>query len=88
MHYQLSELAMDRTAFLDDLQEKLSALLKNSPAADIERNVKAVVAQGLAKFELVTREEFEVQRELQTRLRARVDALEARVKALEEKSAS
>jgi ubiquinone biosynthesis accessory factor UbiK len=79
---------MNRTAFLDDLQEKLSALLKNSPAADIERNVKAVVAQGLAKFELVTREEFEVQRELQTRLRARVDELETRVKALEEKSAS
>ena len=68
-----------------NLQDKLAKLLKNSPAADIERNIKTLVSQGLTKFELVTREEFEVQRELQARLRSRVDALEARVKELENK---
>lgn len=76
---------VEKTAFLNDLQDKLAKLLKNSPAADIERNIKTLVSQGLTKFELVTREEFEVQRELQARLRSRVDALEARVKELENK---
>jgi BMFP domain-containing protein YqiC len=80
-----SELTVEKTAFLNDLQEKLAKLLKNSPAADIERNIKTLVSQGLTKFELVTREEFEVQRELQARLRSRVDTLEERVKELENK---
>jgi ubiquinone biosynthesis accessory factor UbiK len=75
---------MDRNAFLDDLQQKISAVIANTPAADIERNVKALVAQGLARFELVTREEFEVQRELVARLSAQAQALEARLAALEE----
>ena len=54
---------------------------------DRPRNLKAMLAQGLSKFELVSHEEFAVQQALQVRLRARVDALEARVKALEEKAA-
>ncbi|KPF69893.1 phosphoheptose isomerase [beta proteobacterium AAP99] len=74
---------MDRNAFLDDLQQKISAVIANTPAADMERNVKALVAQGLARFELVTREEFEVQRELVARLSAQAQALEARLAALE-----
>ncbi len=77
---------MDRTAFLNDLQDKLSALLAQSPAADLERNIKAMVAQGLARFELVTREEFEVQRESLLRMRQRVTDLETRVQTLEERS--
>ncbi len=74
---------MDRNAFLDDLQSKISAMLANTPAADVERNIKALVAQGLARFELVTREEFEVQRELIARLSAQAQALESRLQALE-----
>jgi BMFP domain-containing protein YqiC len=74
---------MDRNAFLDDLQSKISAMLANTPAADVERNIKALVAQGLARFELVTREEFEVQRELIVRLSAQAQALESRLQALE-----
>ena len=82
------ELNVEKSAFLNELQDKLVLLLKNSPATDIERNVKTLISQGLAKFELVTREEFEVQRELQSRLRARLEILEARVQELEKKSQS
>ena len=77
---------MEKSSFLNALQDKLVLLLKNSPATDIERNVKTLISQGLAKFELVTREEFEVQRELQSRLRTRVETLEARVQELEKRA--
>lgn len=77
---------MEKSAFLNELQDKLVLLLKNSPATDIERNVKTLISQGLTKFELVTREEFEVQRELQSRLRTRVETLEARVQELEKRA--
>jgi len=80
------ELNVEKSAFLNELQDKLVLLLKNSPATDIERNVKTLISQGLAKFELVTREEFEVQRELQSRLRTRVETLEARVQELEKRA--
>lgn len=69
-------MSTDRQSFLDDLQQRVSELLRGGPAGDIERHLKAVLAQAFQRMELVTREEFEVQRELLERLRARVDALE------------
>jgi ubiquinone biosynthesis accessory factor UbiK len=76
---------VDKTVFLNDLQDKLKTLLAGTPAADIERNVKALVAAQLAKFELVTRDEFDAQKELLTHLHARAQALEQRVAQLEGK---
>jgi ubiquinone biosynthesis accessory factor UbiK len=76
---------VDKTDFLNDLQDKLKVLLAGTPAADIERNVKALVAAQLAKFELVTREEFDVQKELLARLYERAQALEQRMAQLEGK---
>ena len=70
---------------LEELGAKFSALLAASPAGDIEKNVKALFASGLGRLNLVTREEFDVQRELLVQARARLDALEARVGQLEAK---
>jgi BMFP domain-containing protein YqiC len=70
---------------LDDLQQRLSQLLRTATPTDLERNVRAVLAQGFQKLELVTREEFEVQRELLQHAQERIRALEARVDALESK---
>jgi ubiquinone biosynthesis accessory factor UbiK len=67
----------------DDLQSKIADLLRQGPAADIERNVKEVVAQGLRKMDLVTREEFELQRQLLVRTREKVEELERRITELE-----
>jgi BMFP domain-containing protein YqiC len=70
---------MDFTAFIEDLQQRVAALLAASPAADVQRNLKALLTQQLARLDLVTREEFELQRELLTRAREKIEALEARV---------
>jgi BMFP domain-containing protein YqiC len=61
---------------LADAQARLAELLRASPAADLERNLKALLAQTFQKLELVTREEFEVERERLARLQARLEALE------------
>ncbi|WP_315548267.1 accessory factor UbiK family protein [Lautropia mirabilis] len=70
---------MEKQAFFQDFQQKVMDLIKASPAADIERNVKALMGQTFNKLELVSREEFDIQAALLQSLQARVDALEARL---------
>lgn len=74
---------MNRQAFLSDLQARLLDLMRASPAADLERNVKAMLGQTFQRLELVTRDEFDLQRELLARARARLETLEQRVAELE-----
>jgi hypothetical protein len=69
---------MEKQAFFQDFQQKVMDLIKASPAADIERNIKALMGQTFNKLELVSREEFDIQAALLQSLQARVDALEAR----------
>jgi BMFP domain-containing protein YqiC len=64
-------------ALIADLQERLSALLRNSPAADLERNLRAVLGQTFQRLDLVTRDEFDAQLERLDRLQARIERLEA-----------
>ena len=78
---------IDRNEWFADFQKNISDLIAKSPAADIERNVKAVMAQTFSRLELVTREEFDVQVQLLETALARIAALEARVQALEGQSA-
>jgi BMFP domain-containing protein YqiC len=68
---------------LDDLAARIGKLFDASPAKDIEKNVKAVLQSGLAKLDVVTRQEFDVQKEVLARTREKLDALEARVATLE-----
>jgi ubiquinone biosynthesis accessory factor UbiK len=70
---------MEKQAFLQDFQRRVAELVRSSPAGDLERNLKAMMAQSFQRLDLVTREEFDVQVELVERLRARVDALERRL---------
>ena len=74
---------MSDTNFFDDLSAKLSELVKNSPAKDIEKNVRALLAQGFTKLDLITREEFDIQAEVLARARQQLTALEARIAELE-----
>ncbi len=74
---------MNRTDWFEDLQKNVSEMIKNSPAADIERNVKAMMAQTFSKLDLVTREEFDIQAAVLEKALARVAALETRLAALE-----
>jgi BMFP domain-containing protein YqiC len=68
---------------LDDLAARIGKLFEASPAKDIEKNVKAMLQSGLARLDVVTRQEFDVQKEVLARTREKVEALEARVAALE-----
>ncbi len=72
----------------NDLQSRISDLLKNSPAKDVERNVKAMLSQGFSKLDLVTREEFDTQAQVLARTRVRLEELEKRVAELEQKLAA
>ncbi len=73
----------DKTSFLQDLQSKINQVMQQSPAKDLEKNMKAMLNQGFAKLDLLTREEFDVQAEVLARTRAKLEALEARMAELE-----
>ena len=70
-------------AFINDLVSKLGDVLKQSPAKDIEQNLKAGVTSMLGKLDMVTREEFDVQTEVLARTREKLALLEARITELE-----
>lgn len=74
---------MNNSNFFSDLQGKINQALESGPAKDIERNVKAAMTSGFAKLDLVTREEFDIQAQVLAKTRAKLEALELRVVALE-----
>jgi BMFP domain-containing protein YqiC len=69
--------------FIDDVSAKLKDLFAQSPAADIEKNLRALLQSGFAKLDLVTREEFDVQQEVLARTREKLTQLEAKVTEME-----
>ena len=76
---------MDKAPFLDELQNRLTTLLGQTPAADLQKNLKALLTQQFARLELVTREEFDTQSKVLARARAKLDVLEQRLAELERK---
>ncbi|MHB1085864.1 MAG: accessory factor UbiK family protein [Thiobacillus sp.] len=73
--------------FINDLVGKLGEVLKQSPAKDIEQNLKAGVTSMLGKLDMVSREEFDVQTEVLARTRAKLEQLETRLAELEKQRA-
>ncbi|MGL5631342.1 MAG: accessory factor UbiK family protein [Azovibrio sp.] len=67
----------------EDISSKISAMIAASPAKDVEKNVRALMSGFFSKMDLVTREEFDVQAQVLARTREKLQALEARVDALE-----
>ena len=70
---------METTTFLDELQDRVSALIRQTPAADLQKNLKALLQQQFARLDLVTREEFDTQSKVLARARARLEELEQRI---------
>lgn len=71
---------------LDDLARRLSETVPPGLTAvrdDLERNFRAVLQSGLARLDLVTRQEFDVQTGVLRRTRERLEQLETRLAALE-----
>lgn len=76
---------MDRQD-IDNIALRLVSLVPPGVAQaqqDLRANFQDVLAQGLRRLDLVTREEFEVQSQLLARTRTKVDELERRVAELE-----
>ncbi|WEF31144.1 accessory factor UbiK family protein [Pseudoduganella chitinolytica] len=79
---------MDMNTFFNDLQNKINHVIQNSPAKDIEKNVKSMMTQGFARLDLVTREEFDIQAQVLAKTRSRLELLETRLAELEAKLAA
>jgi ubiquinone biosynthesis accessory factor UbiK len=71
--------------FFDDLSERINEALRNSPAQDIEKNLRALLAGWFDRMDLITRQDFEVQRKLLEGALEKVAALEQRLNDLERK---
>ena len=71
------------TRLIDDISERINAFLRNTPAADIQKNLKAALTQTFTRMDLVTREEFDIQSQVLARTREKLTQLEARVADLE-----
>lgn len=73
---------------LEDLATKLSQVLPpglRGLRGELESNFRAVLRANLERFDLVSRERFDVQADLLARTQARLGKLEARLKTLENK---
>lgn len=73
---------------LNELSARFAELAASSPARDLERNARSLLAGALARLDLVTREEYDVQAQVLARTREKLAALEARVAELEAKRGS
>ena len=69
----------------NDMQNKVGDVIRQSPAKDLEKNVRSLMTQGFQKLDLVTREEFDIQTQVLARTRAKLEELEAKITALENK---
>jgi hypothetical protein len=68
---------------LDELGERINEAFRGSPAADLEKNLKALLLAWFDRLDLVVREDFEVQKKLLERAHAKLAELEARIGELE-----
>ena len=76
---------------IDDLARRLSGLVPQGlreSREELQENFKAVLQSGLAKLDLVTREEFDVQRAVLLRTREKLEQLQGQVLDLETRLAT
>jgi ubiquinone biosynthesis accessory factor UbiK len=74
---------VSQASLLDEASSKLREILAASPAKDVEKNLRAMLAAVFERLELATREELEVQQRVLARTREKVAALETRIAELE-----
>ncbi len=71
---------------LDDLAKRLSASVPTglqSLQQDVQKNLHSALEAGLSQLDLVTREEFDIQRAVLSRTREKLEMLERQVGDLE-----
>ena len=68
---------------LEEISSKLGDTIAQSPAKDIEKNVKSLMGSAFNRMDLVTREEFDIQQQVLIKTRELLTQLEQRVAVLE-----
>lgn len=68
---------------IQDLPNKVSEMLKASPAAEVERHLKGAFSTALGKMDIVTRDDFEIQQQMLARALEKLAVLEKRLSELE-----
>ena len=69
---------------VEQVLDSLRQALPGGFAQDVEKNLRAALTAALARLDLVSREEFEVQSQVLARTRARLEVLEKQVAELEQ----
>jgi BMFP domain-containing protein YqiC len=67
----------------EDLNRRVADALRDTPAADLEKNLRALLVSWFDRLDLVAREDFDVQRKLLERAQAKLAELEKRTAELE-----
>jgi BMFP domain-containing protein YqiC len=80
---RIKENTMLNARIIEEISSKISGMMANTPAADLEKNINALLRGIFTKLELVTREEFDVQSQVLLRTRAQLEVLEKRLNELE-----
>ena len=68
---------------IDEINAKVGEILQNSPAKDIEKNIRVMLSGAFSRLDLVTRDEFDIQQQVLQRTREKLTELEAKVAELE-----
>jgi BMFP domain-containing protein YqiC len=63
----------------EEVSAKLSETIANSPAKDVEKNVKSMLGSAFNRMDLITREEFDIQQQVLIKTRTKLAELEARL---------
>lgn len=71
---------------IQEISDKISKIIENSPISDIEENINALLQSTFTKLDLISREEFDVQTQVLKRTRLKLEDLEKKVDALQTKS--
>jgi ubiquinone biosynthesis accessory factor UbiK len=71
---------------MDEISNKIRLMMAESPAGDLEKNLRALLQTAFAKLDLVTREEFDVQTQVLQHTREQLNVLEQKLAELEARS--
>jgi ubiquinone biosynthesis accessory factor UbiK len=72
---------------VDELTAQIKVLLAGNPGEDLQKNLRATLSAGLMRMDVVSKQEFDVQREMLNALRSQIEALAAKVESLEQRRA-
>jgi BMFP domain-containing protein YqiC len=79
---------MINTRTIEEISRKISRMVAETPAADLEKHLRALLQGAFTKLELVSREEFDAQSQVLARTREKLSALEQKLAELEDRLTS